>query len=124
MRNRRKTKINKSKFIPFIAFLISSIILIFMLFQFINQKKMINEYKNNTSILKNQSNELKEEIENLTKQIEEVNSLEYIEKKAREDLGMIKKDEKIYVDEIESSKENQEESSDESKEEVENNNQN
>lgn len=99
MRRVRKSKINKKKFVPFIFFIATTIILIVLISQYILQRNMINELKSNTSILKNQSTELQQEIDRLTKQIEEVNTLEYIEKKAREDLGMIKKGEKIYVDE-------------------------
>lgn len=102
MKDKRKVKINKKKFIPFIFFIVTSLILITMLYQYMNQRKMINDLKSNTSILKNQSNELKNEIQKLTEEIEKVNSLDYIEKKAREDLGMIKKGEKIYIDENES----------------------
>lgn len=102
MRDNRKVKINRKKFVPFILFVVTSLILITMLYQYMNQRKMINDLKSNTSILKNQSNELKNEIQKLTEEIEKVNSLDYIEKKAREDLGMIKKGEKIYIDENES----------------------
>ncbi|EHR34002.1 FtsB family cell division protein [Helcococcus kunzii] len=108
MRKIKKSKINKKRFIPFIFFVVSTVILIIMLTQYIHQKNMIKDLKSNTSILKNKSKELQQEIDRLTKEIEEVNSLEYIEKKAREDLGMIKKGEKIYVDD-ETNKETQNE---------------
>lgn len=47
---------------------------------------------------------LKERVDALQSEIKEANTLEYIEKKAREELGMIKKSEKIYLEE-DSSKE-------------------
>lgn len=112
MRKIKKSKINKNRFIPFIFFVVSTVILIIMLTQYIHQKNMIKDLKSNTSILKNKSTELQQEIDKLTKEIEEVNSLEYIEKKAREDLGMIKKGEKIYVDD-ETNKETQKETQNE-----------
>lgn len=94
----RKRKYNKQKISSFIFFVISSLILLVLYFQFINQKKMIEQLKVNSLELQTKSSKLKDEIDRLTKEIEEVNSLEYIEKKAREELKMIKKGEKIYIE--------------------------
>ncbi len=58
---------------------------------------------------------LKERVDALQSEIKEANTLEYIEKKAREELGMIKKSEKIYLEEDsskEKSKDNKNEKTD------------
>lgn len=78
-----------------IIFCISAIFLIVFLVIFIGQKRQIKQLKQNTNKLVTRQKELEDNISKLKTEIENSNSLEYIEKKAREDLGMIKKDEKI-----------------------------
>lgn len=101
-----------------IIFCISAIFLIVFLVIFIGQKRQIKQLKQNTNKLVTRQKELEDNISKLKTEIENSNSLEYIEKKAREDLGMIKKDEKIYTDDENSINTVPKESHDETKNET------
>ncbi|MFM1564900.1 FtsB family cell division protein [Helcococcus ovis] len=101
-----------------IIFCISAIFLIVFLVIFIGQKRQIKQLKQNTNKLVTRQKELEDNISKLKTEIENSNSLEYIEKKAREDLGMIKKDEKIYTDDESSINTVPKESHDETKNET------
>ena len=81
-----------------ILFYISTALMIILFVFFIGQKRQISVLKQNTNKLVSRQKELEENISKLKLEIENSNSLEYIEKKARENLGMIKKGEKIYTD--------------------------
>ncbi|MFM1538844.1 FtsB family cell division protein [Helcococcus bovis] len=81
-----------------ILFYISTALMIILFVFFIGQKRQISVLKQNTNKLVLREKELEENISKLKLEIENSNSLEYIEKKARENLGMIKKGEKIYTD--------------------------
>lgn len=76
-------------------FVIVACILAFLLYR---QNQTIIELRNrNSEIVENQES-TQEKIDQLSEQIKQSNSLEYIEKRAREELGMIKEGESIYVD--------------------------
>lgn len=113
---RRKNAIKKKKKSSLalnITFILSISLTLFLLFTFINQKVKIANLNKESQLIKAQHDNLNREIDELVKEIEEINSLEYIEKRAREDLGMIKKDEKIYINPTESIDESVDEMSDE-----------
>lgn len=113
-RNRREmARVNnkKSYFRLNLFFILSIIVLFTLIFMFIYQRVNIAKLRNESQKLVLEQEKMNKEIQNLMKKIEESNSLEYIEKRAREDLGMIKKDEKIYIN----SQENDESSKDEEK---------
>lgn len=113
---RRKNAIKKKKKSSLalnITFILSISLTLFLLFTFINQKVKIANLNKESQLIKAQHDNLNREIDELVKEIEEINSLEYIEKRAREDLGMIKKDEKIYINPTESIDESDDEMSDE-----------
>lgn len=76
---------------------ITSVIFLFLVFSLIKQRFTIKNLKNEQTLLIDQQNKIKAETDQLKEEIKKSNSLEYIEKRAREELGMIKKDEKIYV---------------------------
>lgn len=99
MREKIKTR-NKKKhhLILNISLILSSIILIFAVISFIKQKIIINSLVDKSNKLIEEQNNINKKIDDLVEDLNNSNSLEYIEKKAREDLGMIKKDEKIYID--------------------------
>lgn len=103
---------------------ITTVIFLFLVFSLIKQRFTINSLKKEQAILIDEQNKIKTETEQLKEEIKKSNSLDYIEERAREELGMIKKDEKIYVnpENINNSEEensNQEENNDQE----ENNNQ-
>lgn len=124
-KNRRAKKSNRRLNI---LFLTSTVITIVLVVTFVRQRIKIANLNKEYQLLQAEQENMKNQIDDLVKEIKEVNSLEYIEKKAREDLGMIKKDETIYVnpDEIdnetegESNEETSEETADESSNETNN----
>lgn len=73
------------------------IIAVYAIFTLINQQKTLNQYSDNCEELNTQIAEAQEEKEELTKRKENVNSLEFIEQMAREQLDMYYPNERIYV---------------------------
>jgi len=82
----------KLKNILVIAFIIYAVT------TFANQEKVLSSYKEQETEVANQIEEAKEYQEELNINKENANSLEYIEKVAREKLNMYYPNEKIYVD--------------------------
>ena len=85
----------KNKTLKRIIFII---ICIYAIITFAKQQKILNNYSTQVSNLKTEISEAKEQQEKLTNEKENINSLEYIEKIAREKLGMYMPNEKVYVD--------------------------
>lgn len=73
-------------------------IAIYVIYILVNQQKTLNQYANNAKTLTAQIETQKTYKEELVKQKEDVNSLEFIEKTAREKLEMYFPNEKVYVD--------------------------
>lgn len=65
---------------------------------FFNQQKMINELDAERKEKEQEINSLENDIKNLEGKIQYSDSLEYIEKIAREELKMVMPDEIIYID--------------------------
>ena len=70
----------------------------YAIFTLVNQQKTLNQYSDNTEELNTQIVEAQEKKDELTKEKENVNSLEFIEQTAREKLDMYYPNEKVYVD--------------------------
>ncbi len=88
-------KINIKKLlkkIAIIAFFIYFVVTVY------NQQKDLNNYKSNIATVKEEIDEETEYKKSLISLKENVNSLDYIEKIAREKLNMYKPDEKVYID--------------------------
>lgn len=113
-KNRRAKKSNRRLNI---LFLISTFITIVLVVTFVRQRIKIANLNKEYQLLQAEQENMKNQIDDLVKEIKEVNSLEYIEKKAREDLGMIKKDETIYVNPDETDNETEGESNEETADE-------
>lgn len=75
-----------------------SFIFIYVAVIYYNQSKMLKELEAKKVDNIVQIDKLKDEIKDLNSQIENSNSLEFIERIAREDLGMVKPREIIYID--------------------------
>ena len=60
----------------------------YAIFTLVNQQKTLNQYSDNTEELNTQIAEAQEKKDELTKEKENVNSLEFIEQTAREKLDM------------------------------------
>ncbi len=86
----RKHKIWKKLFFVAIA--------IYIIFIFANQQKTLNQYIQTSNELKNQIEEQKSYKEELAKQKEDITSLDFVEKAAREKLDMYYPNERVYID--------------------------
>lgn len=89
----------KKKLIPFILRIIPVLLILYFIFMLFNQQVQINDKKqkleNLTKKLEMQENENAELRKNLEDNEEKQN--EYIEETARKNLGLSKKDEKVFV---------------------------
>ncbi len=74
------------------------IMLLYFVCVFSSQQTKLNSYKNEKKYYEEQINELTEEQENLQSTLKNVNSSEYIEKIAREKLGMYYPYESVFID--------------------------
>ena len=77
--------------------LIILLIAIYVIFTLINQQKTLNQYSRNSEELNTQIAEAEEEKKELTKQKDNVDSLEFIEKTARDMLDMYYPNERVYI---------------------------
>lgn len=82
----------------FIKWLIVIALVIYSLVTFINQQKILNTYATNKEEVEGNLQEAKKEQEELGKIKENINSKEYIEEAAREELDMYLPNERVYVD--------------------------
>lgn len=74
------------------------LVLIYAVFTFINQQKVLNQYNANSKELASQIKEQESKKKDLIAEKDNVNSKEYIEQTAREKLDMYYPNEKIYID--------------------------
>ena len=86
---------SKSSLLKKVIFIV---ILVYAVITIIKQQKILNSYTVQEKNLKVEISEAKERQEQLNNEKENVNSLEYIEKLAREKLGMYLPNERVYVD--------------------------
>ena len=77
--------------------LIILLIAIYFIFTLINQQKTLNQYSRNSEELNTQIAEAEEEKEELTRQKDNVDSLDFIEKTARDMLDMYYPNERVYI---------------------------
>ncbi len=73
-------------------------IAVFLTFIFADQQKTLNQYSQNSEELKAQIEKEKEYKEELSKQKEDITSLDFVEKTAREKLDMYYPNERVYID--------------------------
>ena len=69
----------------------------YAIFTIINQQKTLNKYNQDSLTLSKQIGEEKENKEELTRKKDDVNSLEFIEQTARDQLEMYYPNERVYV---------------------------
>lgn len=81
-----------------LSYMIICFLLLYITLTFWNQRNLMQELqaKKNYNMLEIQT--LEKEIENLNKEIESSDTLQFVEKVARDDLGMVKPREIIYID--------------------------
>ena len=81
----------------FLNKILVTVVGIYVIFTLVNQQKTLNQYELNSMKLSKQIEEEKENNEELNRKKDDVNSLEFIEEKAREMLDMYYPNERIYV---------------------------
>lgn len=83
------------KFLKY-AFII--LISIYVIHIFITQQSTLNSYATESKQYESQIESAKEEQAELNRTIKELNSTEYVEKQAREQLDMYLPNERVYID--------------------------
>lgn len=73
-------------------------IFVYMAYIFVNQQRLLYAKKQELSKIENKFSEEEKINEELNMELEMIQSDEYIEKVAREKLGMVKRNERVYVD--------------------------
>ena len=91
VKNKKKIKVDYVRVILIIT-------LIYFSVTFISQQLTINDYEVKVSSVKEDINDTKAKIEELKEVKTKVNDADYIEQVAREELGLVKPYEKIFVD--------------------------
>jgi cell division protein FtsL len=91
---RKKQKKGKFRLIHFIILFL----LIYVVIVFNHQRKLLKNLDAKKKMNEAKIEELKKDIEALNKEIESSGTLEFVEKVARDELGMVKPREIIYVD--------------------------
>lgn len=81
-----------------LAHLIIGFLLIYVTLTYWNQQKLMADLEANKQEKSSKVMDLMDEIDELEKEIEISDSLKFIEKVARDDLGMVKPREIIYID--------------------------
>lgn len=91
MRKRKKRRFR-------LVHLMTLFIIVYLVATFWNQRKLMNQLqtKEENNILSN--NQLEKEIKELEKQIEESQTLQFVERVARDELGMVKPREIMVID--------------------------
>lgn len=90
-RKRKKRKLR-------LAHIVLLSVIIYVLLIFRNQNILKKELEAKKEIVQSEINELEQEIDELNKEIENSDSLQFVEKVARDELGMVKPREIIYID--------------------------
>ncbi|NLY86553.1 MAG: septum formation initiator family protein [Tissierellia bacterium] len=74
------------------------LLILYVGFILLNQRKLMNELNSKKEKIQLEIETLKAEIDALNEEIENSHSLQFVEKVAREELGMVKPREIIYID--------------------------
>lgn len=90
-----KKKLNLRKFFGFLTLLV---LLLYVCCTFVHQKISLEQRYAIVEDYESQISEAKLEQDMLKKELEKVNSDEYLEKLAREKLGLIKPNDRVFVD--------------------------
>ena len=90
-----KKRLNMRKFLGFLTLFV---LLLYVCCTFVHQKISLEQRYAIVRDYENQISEAKLEQDMLKKELEKVNSDEYLEKLAREKLGLIKPNDRVFVD--------------------------
>lgn len=89
-RKKKKLSIRRIIFLGIILYVVTILI---------NQNRLMSDLEGKKNLLTNEIHILEDEIEELNDELENSDSLEFVEKVAREELGMVKPREIIVIDE-------------------------
>ena len=95
-RNRNAYKRQRKKLS--LSHVILAVVFIYVVVTFIKQELVIRDLKEKDQLVGEELKSLKEDVKDLGKKIDKAETIEYIEKIAREELDMIKPHEIIYKD--------------------------
>lgn len=90
----KKKKDNSSKVIVLIALAIA----FYLVYTFHTQEIQLNKLEQEIIELEKEKKEKEQMIKEIKDEIQNINSPQYIEKYAREELKMVRENEKVYVD--------------------------
>lgn len=93
-----KRKSNKKRKGISIFHIILAVLSVYVVVTFINQEFVIRDLNKQNKVADTDLKDLKENIKNLEKKIDKSETVEYIERIAREELDMVKPNEIIYKD--------------------------
>lgn len=93
-----KKKVKKRRKDFRIVHLLLLCLLIYTLVVVSHQRSMMNDLRAKKEVIESEISSLNKDIDVLNKEISKSGTLEFIEKVAREDLGMVKPREIIYID--------------------------
>ncbi len=93
-----KKKVKKRRKGFRIVHLLLLCLLIYTLVVVSHQRSMMNDLRAKKEVIESEISSLNKDIDVLNKEISKSGTLEFIEKVAREDLGMVKPREIIYID--------------------------
>ena len=94
-KNKQKKKVNIKKFIVFLAFFV---LFLSLAYRFIHQHYSLSVREKLETEYQEKISEAKLKNEQLEKELENSKSDEYLEKMAREKLGLVKPNERVFVD--------------------------
>lgn len=97
IKRRQKERLKKQRRLTFISVAVTAF-LVLMTFVVFNQRRLIQSIKNEYEIKIEEQSTLLERVKHLEEEIKQVNDLDYIEKRAREELGMVYEDDVIYIE--------------------------
>ncbi len=92
-----KKKVVKKKGFRIIHFVLI-LLMVYVAVVLNNQRLLLNELQRKKAIAEREISQLENEINRLNSEIEKSGTLEFIEKVARDELGMVKPREIIYID--------------------------
>ncbi|MGO1469421.1 MAG: FtsB family cell division protein [Tissierella sp.] len=94
----KKNRKNKQKFRIKLRHIVTLFVFIYIISIVINQNKLKKELTLKEEAIENDIENLQEDIGDLNEEIEKRGTIEFLENTAREELGMVKPNEIIYID--------------------------
>lgn len=95
---RKKSSFNVSSILGKLKNFVFFIVVAYLLFSLVSQQTSISENNNKIASLENQISEEQIEIERLEQEYANIDSDEYVERMAREKLGLVQANERVFKD--------------------------